>query len=192
MVISGGVLVSGAAALAVLAPGGLGDPHPRLVTDGLSSDVYRATVGAAADAPGWLHSVGEHAAVAALLVLAALLAWIGWTGWPGRAGAVVSGIVLVGAGSVLAYLGSEKGELAQHWRYSFEIGRAANAADADNAKLVEKRRLGLEAVRRQREALEELSLAGQVGADAFLILQEELDFTEVTLTNESERRIEEN
>jgi CPA1 family monovalent cation:H+ antiporter len=61
----------------------------------------------------------------------------------------------------------------------------------DSGPLEEKRRLGLTAMRRQRERLEELRSKQQIGPDAFLILQEELDFAEVALTSESERHIEE-
>ena len=46
-------------------------------------------------------------------------------------------------------------------------------------------------MRRQRKRLEELRNEQRVGPDAYLILQEELDFAEVALTSESERRIEE-
>jgi CPA1 family monovalent cation:H+ antiporter len=46
-------------------------------------------------------------------------------------------------------------------------------------------------MRRQRERLEELRSKQRIGPDAFLILQEELDFAEVALTSESERQIEE-
>ena len=56
---------------------------------------------------------------------------------------------------------------------------------------MEKRRLGLDAIRHQRQVLEEMRRTGHVGADAFLIIQEELDFTEVTLSSEADRQIEE-
>jgi CPA1 family monovalent cation:H+ antiporter len=46
-------------------------------------------------------------------------------------------------------------------------------------------------MRRQRERLEELRREQRVGADAYLILQEELDFAEVALTSERERQMEE-
>ena len=44
---------------------------------------------------------------------------------------------------------------------------------------------------RVRERLEALRNEQRVGTDAYLILQEELDFAEVALTRESERKIEE-
>ena len=55
-----------------------------------------------------------------------------------------------------------------------------------------RRRLGLAALRRQRQRLED-TREQRVDAEAFLILQEELDFLEVTLTSEANatsRRVE--
>jgi NhaP-type Na+/H+ or K+/H+ antiporter len=94
------------------------------------------------------------------------------------------------AKAALATLENETGRLADHWRYSFEAARSA-ATSGDPAALEEKRRLGLAAIRRQRKRLEELRNEQRVGPDAYMILQEDLDFNEVALTNESERRIEE-
>jgi CPA1 family monovalent cation:H+ antiporter len=54
-----------------------------------------------------------------------------------------------------------------------------------------RRKLGLAALRRQRKRLEALRAEQRVGPDAFLILQEELDFAEVALSSETERHIEE-
>jgi monovalent cation/hydrogen antiporter len=53
------------------------------------------------------------------------------------------------------------------------------------------RALGLYAFRQQRDRLEQLRTEQRVGADAFLIRQEELDFEEVALINENERHLEE-
>lgn len=90
----------------------------------------------------------------------------------------------------LAALQGKTGPAADHWRYGFETVRAA-ALSRDDPGLPEKRRLGLKAIRRQRERLEELRAAQRVGADAFLVLQEELDFSEVALIGESGQLIEE-
>jgi monovalent cation/hydrogen antiporter len=94
------------------------------------------------------------------------------------------------ATAALATLENETGRVADHWRNSFEAVRSA-AASGDPAALEEKRRLGLTAIRRQRERLEELRNEQRVGPDAYVIVQEDLDFAEVALTSESERRIEE-
>jgi NhaP-type Na+/H+ or K+/H+ antiporter len=94
------------------------------------------------------------------------------------------------ATAALATLENETGHVADHWRDSFEAVRSA-AASGDPAALEEKRRLGLAAIRRQRIRLEELRNELRVGPDAYVIVQEDLDFAEVALTSESERRIEE-
>lgn len=95
------------------------------------------------------------------------------------------------AKAALATLEDKTGPIADHWRFAFETACTAATPLGDAAALTEKRSLGFAAVRRQRERLEELRNAERVGADAYMILQEELDFTEVALTSESERRIEE-
>ena len=94
------------------------------------------------------------------------------------------------ATAALATLEGKSGPIADHWRNSFEATRSA-AASGDSATLQEKRRLGLAAIRRQRKRLEELRNEQRVGPDAYVIVQEDLDFAEVALTSESERRIEE-
>jgi CPA1 family monovalent cation:H+ antiporter len=85
---------------------------------------------------------------------------------------------------------AKTGPAADHWRYGFETVRAA-ALSSDDPGLPEKRRLGLKAIRRQREHLEDLRTEQRVGPDSFLLLQEELDFSEVALVGESGRHIEE-
>jgi monovalent cation/hydrogen antiporter len=92
--------------------------------------------------------------------------------------------------SALETLDGKTGRLADHWRYAFETTRSAARPFGDSGPLEEKRRLGLAAMGRQRERLEELRSEQRIGADAFLILQEELDFAEIALTSESERHIE--
>ena len=91
----------------------------------------------------------------------------------------------------LATLKAKTGRPAEHWRYGFEIARAAATEPRNTGELEAKRRLGLTAIRRQREQLDRLRAEQRVGADAFLILQEELDFEEVALSSDEERRIEE-
>jgi monovalent cation/hydrogen antiporter len=95
------------------------------------------------------------------------------------------------ASAALATLDGKIGRVADHWRFSFETACTAATPLGDPGALEEKRSLGLTAIRRQRKRLEELRNEQRVGADAYIILQEELDFTEVALTSESERQIEE-
>ncbi|MFK3980082.1 phosphatase PAP2 family protein [Micromonospora sp. NPDC050397] len=89
------LVVAGAGLVGWLAPGGLGDPDPIRITDGLSAAGYRTVVDAVAGAPGWLHRAVELATDAALLVLLGLLAVIGWAGH-GR-----NPLLLAGAGLTL-------------------------------------------------------------------------------------------
>lgn len=95
------------------------------------------------------------------------------------------------AAAALATLKDETGRFADHWRFSFQTAHTA-ATSGDVSTLEEKRRLGLAAMHRQRKRLEELRNEQRVGADAYMMLQEELDFAEVALTSERERQIEEN
>jgi NhaP-type Na+/H+ or K+/H+ antiporter len=94
------------------------------------------------------------------------------------------------ASAALATLDGKAGRAVENWRYGFESARAA-ATSGDSGPLEEKRRLGLVAMRRQRERLEVLRNEQRIGADAYMILQEELDFAEVALTSARERQIEE-
>jgi NhaP-type Na+/H+ or K+/H+ antiporter len=90
----------------------------------------------------------------------------------------------------LATLDGKTGPAAEHWRFGYEIARdAAEHGQCD--RLDEKRKLGLTALRHQRKRLQALRSENRVGADAYLILQEELDFREIALATEDERHIEE-
>jgi CPA1 family monovalent cation:H+ antiporter len=95
------------------------------------------------------------------------------------------------AKAALATLNGKEGRHAEHWRYHFEQARSAAAHHERAAPLEAERALGLVALRRQRERLDELRALQRVGPDAFLILQEELDFDEVALSGDEERHIEE-
>ena len=94
------------------------------------------------------------------------------------------------AAAGLGALAGRTDAAANHWRASLEAARAAWARPGDRSALREKRSAGLAALRRQRERLEELRALSSVGPEAFLVLQEELDFLEVTLNEEEDRRIE--
>ena len=94
------------------------------------------------------------------------------------------------ATAALATLDGQGGRAAEHWRQRFEDARAAADEPSTAATVEERRSLGLAAVRREREQLDTMRAEQRVGPDAFLILQEELDFEEVTLSREEERHIE--
>lgn len=93
------------------------------------------------------------------------------------------------AAAALESLDGQAGPAADHWRYAFETARAAAGTPPDCAPMAARRKLGLAALRRQRERLEVLRADERVGPDAFLILQEELDFAQVALSSEADRHI---
>lgn len=93
--------------------------------------------------------------------------------------------------TALASLEDDRGPVADHWRFAFDTIGLSVAADGDPSRLNDRRRLGLKAMHRQRERLEQLRLEQRIGPDAFAILQEELDFAEVALSTECERQIAE-
>ena len=49
----------------------------------------------------------------------------------------------------------------------------------------------MKAVEAEREKLEDLRLNDQIGADAYLGLQEQLDWSELTVLRDADRKIEE-
>ena len=93
------------------------------------------------------------------------------------------------ASAALDVLKSKSGAAADHWRYRFAAVPTQFPPATGEQEV--RRTLGLKALRRQRERLEELRDTQAVGADAFLILQEELDFEQVSISREDERQIEE-
>lgn len=93
------------------------------------------------------------------------------------------------AGAALAALDGKAGEAVDHWRYRFAA--VPSSSPPATGPQEARRAVGLKALRRQRLRLEELRGDGNVSADAFLILQEELDFEEVSISREDERQIEE-
>ena len=95
------------------------------------------------------------------------------------------------ASKALERLEGQSGTVVDHWRYSLAARLRAVQA-GDDSILKDKHRLGLEAIRHQREMLDEMRRTGRIGSDAFIVIQEELDFTEVSLSSEADRQIEEN
>ena len=125
------------------------------------------------------------------LTLAPLVRLLGLDTGDGIDGELVEGRAEL-ARHALGALDAEQGQMAEHWRLSFEVARIAAVHPFDRSLIDEKRRVGLAAIHRQRARLEELLHEEKVSADAFLILQEELDFAEVALISEAERHIEAN
>ena len=94
------------------------------------------------------------------------------------------------AGAALHAIGTGGGREGDHWRQLFHIQHDA-AAHRHHKPVAHLRRMGLAAVAAQREALEALRAGHKVSADSYLLLQEELDWRELTLLPEGDRRIEE-
>jgi Na+/H+ antiporter len=95
------------------------------------------------------------------------------------------------ANAALAALEQQSGKDAEHLRYGYERMREAAKASRDHG-LDSKRSLGLAAIESQRKRLEELRSQDLIGPETYLLLQEELDFRQVSITADDERRIEEN
>ena len=93
------------------------------------------------------------------------------------------------ASAALTSLHDRAGLEADNLRYNYSVQRDA-ANDLSNCQSLERRRaLGLAAISAERRELEKLRIDDRVGIDMFLLLQEELDWTELTLLSENERRI---
>jgi CPA1 family monovalent cation:H+ antiporter len=93
------------------------------------------------------------------------------------------------AQAALQALDGKEGEEADRVRYGFSIKGAAAADGAGCESLQQYRALGLAAVKAERQALERLRRDDRVGIDTYLLLQEELDWSELTLLPEDDRRI---
>lgn len=100
-------LAAGAAVIALLYPGGLGEAGSVRVTDGASVSVFRKLNGAVADAPSWAGPFLEVAADGLLVVLGLLVVRAGWTALRRRDARVLAGVVLTVVGTVVAYAASE-------------------------------------------------------------------------------------
>jgi undecaprenyl-diphosphatase len=101
-----GALGAGAAVIALLWPGGLGDPEPVRVRDGVSADVYRWLTGATADVPG-VAPAGE----VTLVALGLLTVWLAWTGLRRGDARRVAGAALTLVATLAAYGLSEAAKL---------------------------------------------------------------------------------
>ena len=95
------------------------------------------------------------------------------------------------AAAALAALDGRVGKHADHIRHEYLIQRDALKGSSGARATKVRRELGLSAVRAQREELEQMREDDAIGADTYLLLQEELDWTELTLICDDARRIEE-
>lgn len=95
------------------------------------------------------------------------------------------------ASAALAALKGRNGAEADNVRHEYIVQRnALSGADGRGASRT-RRELGLSAIRAQRKELEQMRAGDTIGAATYLLLQEELDWSELTLLCDEERRIEE-
>jgi monovalent cation/hydrogen antiporter len=95
------------------------------------------------------------------------------------------------AKAALAALAGQTGAEADTVRHGYLIQRDAIKGPCGAHASKKRREFGLSAIRAERKELERMRAADTIGADTYLLLQEELDWTELTLLSDDERRIEE-
>jgi NhaP-type Na+/H+ or K+/H+ antiporter len=91
----------------------------------------------------------------------------------------------------LKALEGHAGEEVENLRYAYMVQWEAIQDPRGTRSINKRRELGLSAIRAQREELEQMRTDDAIGADTYLLLQEELDWNELTLLCDDERRIEE-
>ena len=95
------------------------------------------------------------------------------------------------AGAALASIAGQNGPEAENLRYRFTLKQRTCWQETSGASITRLRELSLRAVEAEREKLEDLRLNDQIGADAYLGLQEQLDWSELTVLRDADRKIEE-
>jgi len=96
------------------------------------------------------------------------------------------------ANAALNALDGQTGEEADYIRHGYLVRRDAIKQPCGDGADKKRREIGLAAIRAQREELDRMRSDDLVGTDTYLLLQEELDWSELTLLCDDERRIEEN
>jgi monovalent cation/hydrogen antiporter len=95
------------------------------------------------------------------------------------------------ARAALAVLQKETGPEVEHLRYTYLLEHDAEDNPSHCRSLQRRREHGLAAITAERGELEKLRADDQVGAGTYLLLQEELDWSELTMLSDEQRRIEE-
>jgi monovalent cation/hydrogen antiporter len=95
------------------------------------------------------------------------------------------------ASVALRSLKDEEGPEVENIRYRLRLLQAACSGRSSPAAYRRYRQLGLRAVERERSALEEIRIQQEIGVETYLELQEQLDWSELTMLTDAERRIEE-
>jgi monovalent cation/hydrogen antiporter len=95
------------------------------------------------------------------------------------------------ARTALASMAEEQGPEAENLRYRLSL-RLQRCLDGEQCGPIDRlQNLGLNAIHAEREELENLRSEDKIGPNAYLGLQEQLDWNELTLLRDSERQIEE-
>jgi CPA1 family monovalent cation:H+ antiporter len=91
----------------------------------------------------------------------------------------------------LASIAGQQGPEAENLRYRLSLKQSTCLKETSSEALERLRELTLKAIDAEREELESLRNRDQIGADAYLGLQEHLDWTELTTLRDNDRKIEE-
>jgi monovalent cation/hydrogen antiporter len=95
------------------------------------------------------------------------------------------------AEAALASIAGQDGPEAENLRFRFALKERTCRQETSGESITRLRELSLIAVEAEREKLEDLRLKDQIGADAYLGLQEQLDWSELTVLRDADRKIEE-
>jgi NhaP-type Na+/H+ or K+/H+ antiporter len=88
-------------------------------------------------------------------------------------------------------IAEEQGSEAENLKYRFSLKERTCLGEVNPRSLDRLRELALKAIEAQREELELLRNRDQIGADAYLGLQEHLDWSELTALRDDDRKMEE-
>jgi CPA1 family monovalent cation:H+ antiporter len=91
----------------------------------------------------------------------------------------------------LTSMSGKDGPEAQNLRYRFSLKQQRCLGKASAESVDRLRELGLTAIKAERDELERLRIKDKIGVEAYLGLQEQLDWNELTLLRDDDRRIEE-
>jgi NhaP-type Na+/H+ or K+/H+ antiporter len=95
------------------------------------------------------------------------------------------------AAAALSSIARQDGPEAENIRFRFALKQRTCGQETSEESITRLRELSLKAVEAEREKLEDLRLNDQIGADDYLGLQEQLDWSELTVLRDGDRKIEE-
>jgi Na+/H+ antiporter len=95
------------------------------------------------------------------------------------------------AGAALTSIAGQQGPEAQNLRYKFSLKQQTCLGKTSADSVERLRELGLKAIEAERAELENLRIKDEIGVEAYLSLQEQLDWSELTMLNDDDRKIEE-